>query len=282
MSHILPNHKAKIDKKFDELFGLRFDELNINVINTLAYKCPSKLLPILAKSFDVSIAGLNEKNARELIFNAFEIHYYSGTIYSLSKALKSFFGDSKVIEWFDYKGKPYHFKVELDISKHGLLKEDYEKIDGLIEEYKNVRSVLGGITLISKNKGVEFNALATLSGEITTIYPFVLRNLNTHFKNYYALALIQTEIYKTTILKSDPMPIKIYNLAHKNGLLSGELKGVGGNFNLIINDSFVFGFERSNKLEMMFKGVVKDGNEFSVVIKDSINSSSKYRVIANN
>ncbi|WP_257638065.1 hypothetical protein [Campylobacter concisus] len=37
---LLPNHKSKFDKKFDELFGVRFEDLDIGVINTLASKAP--------------------------------------------------------------------------------------------------------------------------------------------------------------------------------------------------------------------------------------------------
>ena len=99
---LLPNHKSKFDKKFDLLFGVRFEDLGIGVINTLASKAPKKLLPVLAASFDVDIDGLNENEARELIKNAFEIHYYSGTFYSLNKALSALYTDAKVKDWFDY------------------------------------------------------------------------------------------------------------------------------------------------------------------------------------
>lgn len=61
---LLPNHKIKLDKLLDELFGFRFENLDIGVINTLADSCPVSLLPILATSFDVDIDGLNETNAR--------------------------------------------------------------------------------------------------------------------------------------------------------------------------------------------------------------------------
>ncbi|WP_267873578.1 hypothetical protein [Campylobacter anatolicus] len=33
---LLPNHKSKIDLSLDGLFGIRLDELDIGVINTLA------------------------------------------------------------------------------------------------------------------------------------------------------------------------------------------------------------------------------------------------------
>ena len=72
---LLPNHKSKFDKKFDELFGVRLDNLDLGAINILADSCPASLLPVLAQSYDVDIEGLGEAAARELIKNAFEIHF---------------------------------------------------------------------------------------------------------------------------------------------------------------------------------------------------------------
>ncbi|MBE2985449.1 phage tail protein [Campylobacter sp. RM9344] len=95
---LLPNHKSKFDKKFDELFGIRFDEFDIGVINTLADSCPVSLLPILAASFDVDIEGLSEIAARELIKNAFAIHYYSGTFYAVKKAVQAIDSGALIIE----------------------------------------------------------------------------------------------------------------------------------------------------------------------------------------
>ena len=74
--NLLPNHKSKFDKKFDELFGVRLDNLDLGAINVLADSCPASLLPILAQSYDVDIDGLGETGARGLIKEAFKIHYY--------------------------------------------------------------------------------------------------------------------------------------------------------------------------------------------------------------
>ena len=95
---LLPNHKSKLDKLLDELFGLRLGGLDISVINTLADSCPASLLPILAASFDVDIDGLNETNARWLIKNAFKIHFYSGSFYAVKKAVQSVDSGAIIIE----------------------------------------------------------------------------------------------------------------------------------------------------------------------------------------
>ncbi len=177
---LLPNHKSKFDKKIDEFIGLRFEGLDLGAIDTLASSCPESLLPILAASFDVDIDGLSQSEARELIKNAFEIHYYSGTFYSLNKALKALYSDVRVKEWFDYSGLPYHFKLELDASKNGLSPQILKRSDELINKYKNVRSVYDGANI---KAGIKADVKAysyAISGENVSVYPYVVSNINEH------------------------------------------------------------------------------------------------------
>ena len=179
---LLPNHKSKFDKKFDLLFGVRFEDLDIGVINTLASKAPKNLLPVLSASFDVDIDGLNENEARELIKNAFEIHYYSGTFYSLNKALSALYADAKVKEWFDYTGLPYHFKLELDASKNGVSLQTLKRSDEIINTYKNVRSVYDGAS-IKATASINLKAYSyTFSGENMSITPYVVSNISERAK----------------------------------------------------------------------------------------------------
>lgn len=191
---LLPNHKSKFDKKFDELFGVRLDSLDISTINTLARSCPSRLLPILAASFDVDIEGLSEIAVRELIKNAFEIHYYSGTFYSLQKALSSFFGTAKVHEWFSYGGKPYHFKLELEASMHGISRPILAKTDKIANVYKNVRSIYDGATIKISSRASTHAAAFAVQGESIEIMPFVLRETQSASVTCYANTFKQDEI----------------------------------------------------------------------------------------
>ena len=175
---LLPNHKSKFDKKIDLLFGVRFEDLDIGVINTLASSAPKSLLPILAASFDVDIDGLNENEARELIKNAFEIHYYSGTFYSLNKALSALYADAKVKEWFDYAGLPYHFKLELDASKNGVSLQTLKRSDEIINTYKNVRSVYDGASIkATAIVNLKAHSFAFI-GEAISVDPYVVSNIN--------------------------------------------------------------------------------------------------------
>ncbi|AQW80795.1 phage tail protein [Campylobacter pinnipediorum] len=181
---ILPKHKQNIDKRLDELFGLRLDELDINTINTLAKSCDERLLKHLANAFDVDIDGLLPDEARELIQNAFEIHLYSGTFYSLDKALKASYAGTKLIEWYKYDGEPYHFKLEIDTGKSGVNFDELAKVDKIANAYKNVRSVYDGATI---KVGISTNintASFTSTHENITIHPTSIKNISTK-DNYF-------------------------------------------------------------------------------------------------
>lgn len=95
---LLPSHKSKFDKKLDKFFGIELDSLDISIINTLAMSCPVSLLPVLAKSFDVDINGLDEKSARKLIHNALEIHKLAGTFWAIKKRVESIDSNALIIE----------------------------------------------------------------------------------------------------------------------------------------------------------------------------------------
>ena len=168
---MLPGHKSKFDKKFDEFFDVRLNELDLGSINILATSCPTPLLPILADSFDVDIDGLGEDSARKLIKNAFEIHYYSGTLYSLNKALRSFYADIRILEWFSYDGEPYCFKVEIDLKDDGTDETRYKKLDTVVQRYKNVRSVFKGFNLIRNARSEVYLGANAADMEKMEIFP---------------------------------------------------------------------------------------------------------------
>lgn len=198
---ILPSHKSEFDKKLDDFFGLELDKFDLSVISNMPYICHKSLLPYLAVSFDVSIDNLDEKDARELIANAFEIHYYSGTPYSLQKALKAFFSDSEIFEWHEYNGKPYHFKVNLEASKTGLDENTLKRIDKIINDYKNVRSVLESIDIKLTSHCEETNGIATISGENIEVLPFIYRNRQVAATQNITIGVVMVETIQQNIKK---------------------------------------------------------------------------------
>ena len=186
---LLPSHKSKFDKKLDEFFGARLDDLDLSVINTLASSCPARLLPILAQSFDADIDGLSEAAARELIKNAFEIHFYSGTFYSLNKALKAFYSQCEIKEWHEYGGEPYRFKLILEAGEKGVSEASLKKTTEIIEAYKNVRSVYDGSVIKLASNANIYAGVCLSAGATICVDPLTPRDIETSQSAYFACAL---------------------------------------------------------------------------------------------
>lgn len=70
----------------------------------------------LAWQFHVDFydTSLPLKQRRELVKNSIAWHRRKGTPSAVEELISTLFGEGKVEEWFEYGGKPYHFKVLTD------------------------------------------------------------------------------------------------------------------------------------------------------------------------
>lgn len=48
---------------------------------------------------------------RQLAKSAIKVHKHRGTPYAVEEVIQTYFGDGYVLEWFEYGGAPYMFKV---------------------------------------------------------------------------------------------------------------------------------------------------------------------------
>ena len=103
---------------------------------------PEEVLDILAYDFKVEWYEYNAplENKRQTVKECILIHKYKGTRYATETALRSIYPASQVKEWFEYGGKPYHFKVMIWDNAND--KEKCKSVIQKINYYKNVRSIL--------------------------------------------------------------------------------------------------------------------------------------------
>jgi phage tail P2-like protein len=192
---ILPSHKTAVQKALDVLAGERFEALDLSVISILPMSCPAAILPHLAQSFDVDISGLDEAQTRELLQDAFQIHYFAGTPYSINRALQIVFADAGVEEWFSYGGAPYFFRINVEV--YGAVVALYEKLIKTANRYKNARSLIDYLHLMLETHGkIYVGALSDSSGEVT-IYPSNDADIAAEGKVYIACAV--QAVYEVTI-----------------------------------------------------------------------------------
>ncbi|EAK7408535.1 phage tail protein I [Campylobacter coli] len=200
MNSLILNHHPKQSKAIDLSAKARFEDLKIESITNLALNCDERLLPILANAYDVSIDGLNEKEARKLISKALLLDRYNGTTWAIKEALRAVFPTAVVKEWFNYGGKPYFFKVKVSTTNVSFDERTLNTLERLIKDFKNVRSVLEAIEIEIESKNDSFNASAELSGEAIEILPFQTTFLENEIKSTKnAFGVFICEISKTNI-----------------------------------------------------------------------------------
>lgn len=87
---------------------------------------------------------------KEIVKKSIISHFNKGTVGSIKEMCKIFFGDSEVLEWYEYNGRPNYFKITTESST--LVDDSQERLIGIINEYKNVRSWIDSISFIKKDK----------------------------------------------------------------------------------------------------------------------------------
>lgn len=162
-------------KIFDEICEERFSKLDLEcILVSIIDNVPSDALPHLAEQYHITgnegwLQALSETEKRSLIKSSIKMHRYKGTKYAIEEIFKTLNIVGNVEEWFNYGGKPYYFKVILQIFNRSINEETEEKLRALINEYKNERSWLEQIEFYLSSIGKQYIYVATIQQETVTI-----------------------------------------------------------------------------------------------------------------
>lgn len=88
--------------------------------------------------------NLHADMKREIIDNSIIQHMERGTAGAVERTLANIGITSEVIEWSEYGGNPFYFKVQIPLEEH-LNQNDKKLLKKLIDSYKNTRSHLDAI-----------------------------------------------------------------------------------------------------------------------------------------
>lgn len=166
-------------KIFDEICEERFKDLDLEcILISIIDNLPSDALPHLAEQYHVTgnegwLQCRNDDEKRDLIKRSIEVHRYKGTKYALKKIFDMFGLEGEINEWFKTGDPPFTFSVNINFVSKGLDFDLIQKLEDLINEYKNVRSHLSklNIGLNTNIEGYNYSSMC-ITGECTTIYPF--------------------------------------------------------------------------------------------------------------
>lgn len=126
------------------------DDLQLEVLLVyLIDQVDARALPILGDQFDVmGYKGWNlcatDAERRALIKRAIELHRYKGTPWAVAEALKSI-GFTDVVITEHVNG--HWARFSLKINNQQVTATGFEQIVQMVEEYKNVRSVLDSVNI---------------------------------------------------------------------------------------------------------------------------------------
>ena len=135
---------AALARSIASALSARSDEIQNLLIYSRIDQLPEALLDILAYDFKVDWwdgdYSLEEK--RRTLKDSWRVHRMLGTKAAVETAISAIYPETRVSEWFEYDGEPYHFRLLIDST--------YEKVDPLkhqrvlerVAYYKNLRSAL--------------------------------------------------------------------------------------------------------------------------------------------
>jgi P2-related tail formation protein len=95
-----------------------------------------------SRKMDFYDTSLPLTKRRVLAKNALIYHFTKGTAYAIERFVEDAFGPCEVLEWFDYEGEPYHFKLNMTGTIEDL--KSFQELTDKINAIKNIRSRLDG------------------------------------------------------------------------------------------------------------------------------------------
>lgn len=157
-----PNKYAMARVVAEELSVLLDNCDNLRIYSRID-ELDEELLDILAFDFAVSWYYYNGNIdiKRAQIKSCFYVHRHLGTKKSLETALSDLCPGSNVEEWFEYGGKPYYFRIIIDVTEQRLPIVQ-SNVERYIEIFKSLRSVLESNAVIYRT---QCTVGITVSGE---------------------------------------------------------------------------------------------------------------------
>lgn len=125
-----PSVSALAEAAAEEL-AKRPEEIDRLRIYPAVDRLEEPLLDILAHDFKVDWwdANYSLKEKRRTLAGSWRVHKLLGTKAAVETAISAIYPETKVREWFEYGEKPYHFRIDVNVSNEGLdparLRADY-------------------------------------------------------------------------------------------------------------------------------------------------------------
>lgn len=132
---------------------------------------PETVLDVLAKDFKVDwwSPDYSIEEKRKILKDSWYVHKHLGTTDAVERAVSAIYPDSRVVEWFEYGGEPYHFVMQIQVEESQLDLSKHDTVLRSIDYYKNLRSVLDDVEYVGGGGQAGMKIAAAFTGMICTI-----------------------------------------------------------------------------------------------------------------
>lgn len=165
-----------------ELLADRPEEIDRLLIYPNIDMLDEELLDILAYDFKVDWwdgdYSLAEK--RRTLKDSWRVHRILGTKAAVETAISAIYPETKVEEWFEYGGKPYHFRLHINLAMDDNDLDRRRRVLERVDYYKNLRSHCDEVEYSStfSEMGARLSAAPHLGGSYeVTVLPELVREL---------------------------------------------------------------------------------------------------------
>lgn len=106
------------------------------------------VLDILAHDFKIDWwdpnYSLEEK--RQTFKDSWYVHKHMGTKAAVERAISAIYPHTRVLEWWEYGGEPYHFRLDINITNDTINSDKQRRVLQRVNYYKSLRSHNDGVT----------------------------------------------------------------------------------------------------------------------------------------
>lgn len=180
-----------------EALALRPAEIDLLRIYAEIDRLEEPLLSILAYDFKIDWwdPEYTVEQKRKVLRDNWMVHKRLGTRWAVKTSLGAIFPGADVLEWFQYGGTPYCFRIEIPLPEEGTTEERQRRAISRVWYYKNLRSHLESINIQAESTGFLRVGAYTIARLEMEIWPELVSGVEVTGENGVgALSIMREEL----------------------------------------------------------------------------------------
>ena len=148
-----------------DLLARRPEEIEQLRIYPVIDRLDERLLDILAYDFKVDWwdADYSLEEKRWTLKDSWRVHKLLGTKAAVEMAISAIYPRTTVLEWWEYGGEPYHFRLDINITNDSIDSDKQRRVLERLNYYKSLRSHNDGVTYFVEAQPAIAKAVSTVA-----------------------------------------------------------------------------------------------------------------------